>query len=171
MNCLANVSTVYEPEGWFINYIRPQKVMTALLWWKENNPHYSNVEIDHAWLEKGLKNNNVCVALVDKLIRIPFRLIKLLIHKQNCSFLLLMSLKFLFQVVKMLVVVLVTFVVTWLPNMIFLLVRYHLIGKFHELNVLKCSHGGCWVQIGATVQAGLRVIFSKKLNLSIAGRA
>ena len=43
----------------------------------------------------------------------------------------------------MLVVVLVTFVVTWLPKMIFLLLRYHLIGKFfmHELNVLKCSHG------------------------------
>ena len=36
----------------------------------------------------------------------------------------------LFQVVKMLVVVLVTFVVTWLPSIVFVLLRYHRIGKF-----------------------------------------
>ena len=38
--------------NYMCDYIRPQKVMTALLWLKENNPHYSHVEIDHAWLEK-----------------------------------------------------------------------------------------------------------------------
>ena len=38
--------------NYMCDYIRPQKVMTALLWLKENNPHYSHVEIDHDWLEK-----------------------------------------------------------------------------------------------------------------------
>ena len=38
--------------NYMCDYIRPQKVMTALLWLKENNPHYRHVEIDHAWLEK-----------------------------------------------------------------------------------------------------------------------
>ena len=38
--------------NYMCDYIRPQKVMIALLWLKENNPHYSHVEIDHAWLEK-----------------------------------------------------------------------------------------------------------------------
>ena len=38
--------------NYMCDYIRPQKVMTALLWLKENHPHYSHVEIDHTWLEK-----------------------------------------------------------------------------------------------------------------------
>ena len=38
--------------NYMCDYIRPQKVMITLLWLKENNPHYSHVEIDHAWLEK-----------------------------------------------------------------------------------------------------------------------
>ena len=38
--------------NYMCDYIRPEKVMTALLWLKENNPHYSHVEIDHNWMEK-----------------------------------------------------------------------------------------------------------------------
>ena len=34
------------------DYIRPYKVMAALHWLKENNPHYENVLIDTNWLKK-----------------------------------------------------------------------------------------------------------------------
>ena len=34
------------------DYIRPYKVMTALHWLKENNPHYENIVIDTDWLKK-----------------------------------------------------------------------------------------------------------------------
>ena len=47
-----------------------------------------------------------------------------------CCFIFYLNPHFIFQVVKMLIIVLVTFVVTWLPSMILVILRYHHIGKY-----------------------------------------
>ena len=38
--------------NYMCDYIRPEKVMNALRWLKNNNPHYYHVEIDENWMKK-----------------------------------------------------------------------------------------------------------------------
>ena len=43
---------IVSKNNYISDYIRPYKVMNALRWLKEHNPHYSHVKIDNDWLKK-----------------------------------------------------------------------------------------------------------------------
>ena len=49
------------------DYISPEKLMIALRWLKENNHLYADVEINDAWLEESLANDeDLCTSLVEQ---------------------------------------------------------------------------------------------------------
>ena len=43
---------IVSKSNYLTDYIRPQRVMGALRWLKDNNPHYNHVTIDDNWLQK-----------------------------------------------------------------------------------------------------------------------
>ena len=49
------------------DYITPTKLLNALRWLKANNPLYAAVEINDAWLEESLANDeDLCTGLVEQ---------------------------------------------------------------------------------------------------------
>ena len=38
------------------NYVRPYKVMNALIWLKANNPLYAKISINNDWVNESLAN-------------------------------------------------------------------------------------------------------------------
>ena len=66
----------------------------------------------------------------------------------------------------MLIIVLVTFVVTWLPSMVFVILRYHHIGKLlYQLYLNFQSKGGNRKHFSSVVNPGL-VIYYLTNNLA-----
>ena len=48
------------------DYISPEKVLTALKWLKQNNPLYTDIDINEEWLEQAMANDESLCAGLDQ---------------------------------------------------------------------------------------------------------
>lgn len=56
------------------DYISPEKVMNALLWLKNNNPLYADVEINCNWLKESLSDDvDLFTGLVKQLVKVAIQ--------------------------------------------------------------------------------------------------